>query len=44
MKKIINKTVKKANRKPSMLLAAGLVVINIVLMAIVREGSKNEEA
>ncbi|WP_272926458.1 hypothetical protein [Erysipelothrix sp. strain 2 (EsS2-7-Brazil)] len=44
MKKIINKAVKKANRKPSMLLAAGLVVTNIVLMAIVKEGTKNEEA
>ncbi|WP_275970734.1 hypothetical protein [Erysipelothrix sp. strain 2 (EsS2-6-Brazil)] len=44
MKKIINKAVKKANRKPSMLLAAGLVITNIVLMAIVKEGTKNEEA
>lgn len=44
MNKFVNKAVKKANRKPSMFLAAGLIVTNIVLMAIVKEGSKNEEA
>ncbi|CAM2859895.1 hypothetical protein [Erysipelothrix tonsillarum] len=44
MKKTVQKAIDKANQKPPFLLAAGLIVANVVLMAIVKQASEAEEA